>query len=258
MNKEIATLISEMCYNPKVDTPFTVLIIKEFYGQVGMIQRAMKDSHVNIKLNQSTKKQALDIIQILKKSMPIERKQMLIQLGCRRSGMISFLILLLDVEVLKEFCDETADLKVMETSQKGTSVAWICVIFSYQYREIETFCQQHKGFSFEILNRQFVHREENQDDQKTQGEVVEEAVQPVAQPKAYEMMKFKCSTCEIGFMQATEHREHFRSDWHRYNMKRKNRNLPVMSEAEYNSLDENDREFFLSQDSVATFLVCSR
>lgn len=94
MNKEIATLISEMCYNPKVDTPFTVQIIKESYEQVGMIQRAMKDSHVNIKLNQSTKKQALDIIQILKKSMPIERKQMLIQLVCRRSGMNSSFMLL--------------------------------------------------------------------------------------------------------------------------------------------------------------------
>lgn len=164
---------------------------------------------------------------------------------------------IVDIEVLKTFCDETIGLKVLETSDKNTNVAWNCVIFSSQYREIETFCQQRKGFSCEILVRQYVHKDENQDEQKTQGEVVEEAVvQPVEQQKTYQMMTFKCSTCEIGFMQASEHREHFRSDWHRYNMKRKNRNLPVMSEAEYNSLDENDREFFLSQDSIATFLVC--
>ena len=41
-----------------------------------MIQRAMKESHVNLKLNQPAKKQALETIAILKKTMRIERKQM--------------------------------------------------------------------------------------------------------------------------------------------------------------------------------------
>ena len=51
-----------------------------------MIQRAMKDAHVNIKQNQSPKKQALEIIQILKKTMDIRRRQMLIQLSCKKSS----------------------------------------------------------------------------------------------------------------------------------------------------------------------------
>ena len=55
-------------------------------------------------------------------------------------------------------------------------------------------------------------------------------------------MKFKCSSCEAGFNTANEHREHFRSDWHRFNLKRKNKGLPVISESEFNSLDETDRE----------------
>ena len=55
-----------------------------------MIQRAMKDCHVNIKMNQSTKKQALDIIQILKKSIVIERRQMLIQVTCSKSCNLHF------------------------------------------------------------------------------------------------------------------------------------------------------------------------
>lgn len=71
MSVEIATLISEMCYNPDTDAPFTV----------GMIQRAMKDSHITVKMNQSPKKQALSIIQVLKKKMRIERNQMKIQLA---------------------------------------------------------------------------------------------------------------------------------------------------------------------------------
>lgn len=58
-----------------------------------MIQRAMKDSHVNIKMNQSTKKQALEIIQILKKTMDIERRQMLIQVSCKKSSIYSYRLL---------------------------------------------------------------------------------------------------------------------------------------------------------------------
>lgn len=70
--------------------------------------------------------------------------------------------------------------------------------------------------------------------------------------KSYLSFKFKCSTCQTGFDDPKEHREHFRSDWHRYNMKRKNRNLPIMTEEEFNSLNEEDRELFLMQDSIAT------
>ena len=71
-------------------------------------------------------------------------------------------------------------------------------------------------------------------------------------PPSYLSFKFKCSTCETGFDDAKEHREHFRSDWHRFNMKRKNRNLPIMTEEEFNSLNDEDRELFLRQDSIAT------
>lgn len=56
-----------------------------------MIQRAMKDSHISLHLNQNVKKQALEIITILKKTMRIERMQMLIQFTCaKRSSPLSF------------------------------------------------------------------------------------------------------------------------------------------------------------------------
>lgn len=71
VTNEIATLISEMCYNPDTGGAFTV----------SMIQRAIKDFHIIVKLNQSPKKQALHIIQQLKKSMRIERNKMQIKLA---------------------------------------------------------------------------------------------------------------------------------------------------------------------------------
>ena len=71
ITNEIATLISEMCYNPDTGSAFTV----------SMIQRAIKDCHIIVKLNQPPKKQALHIIQQLKKSIRIERNKMQIKLA---------------------------------------------------------------------------------------------------------------------------------------------------------------------------------
>lgn len=42
----------------------------------------------------------------------------------------------------------------------------------------------------------------------------------------------KCNTCEAGFVDAKSFREHFKSDWHRHNLKRKARELPPLSEDE--------------------------
>lgn len=148
---------------------------------------------------------------------------------------------------------------MLESSEKKAGVTWEIVIDTNQYKEFETFCQHNKGFSCEILSRQFVYQDATPAEEKPTETVVEEkpcsTEEQPAEVKSYTSFKFKCSTCEAGFEQPTEHREHFRSDWHRYNLKRKNRNLPIMNEAEYNSLDEADRELFLMQDSIATFYV---
>uniref|UniRef100_A0A7S3DZW0 C2H2-type domain-containing protein n=1 Tax=Chloropicon laureae TaxID=464258 RepID=A0A7S3DZW0_9CHLO len=44
--------------------------------------------------------------------------------------------------------------------------------------------------------------------------------------------RFKCNTCQIGFNEQKLHREHFKSDWHRINLKRKSQKLPIVSQEE--------------------------
>lgn len=44
--------------------------------------------------------------------------------------------------------------------------------------------------------------------------------------------KFKCNSCRVSFDSKTLHREHFRSDWHRVNLKRKAGGMPPMSQQE--------------------------
>ena len=57
-----------------------------------------------------------------------------------------------------------------------------------------------------------------------------------------------CSTCGGDFSaDINKYREHFRSEWHRYNLKRKSKKQPVISEEEFDELDTEDVEaFFVS------------
>jgi ribosome maturation protein SDO1 len=43
---------------------------------------------------------------------------------------------------------------------------------------------------------------------------------------------FKCNTCLVSFEESKLHREHFKTDWHRINLKRKSKKQPVVSEDE--------------------------
>eukprot|EP00038_Savillea_parva_P031449 m.86723 g.86723 ORF g.86723 m.86723 type:complete len:479 (+) comp9674_c2_seq2:101-1537(+) len=46
-------------------------------------------------------------------------------------------------------------------------------------------------------------------------------------------IKFTCMTCRVGFGEAEAHRTHFKSDWHRYNLKRKVASLHPVSAVEF-------------------------
>jgi len=66
MFKDIATVISDKCVNPESKRPYPV----------SMIEKAMRECHVAVKPNKSSKQQALETIAKLKASLPIERAQM--------------------------------------------------------------------------------------------------------------------------------------------------------------------------------------
>ena len=63
---DIATVISDKCVNPESKRPYPV----------SMIEKAMRECHVAVKPNKSSKQQALETIAKLKASLPIERAQM--------------------------------------------------------------------------------------------------------------------------------------------------------------------------------------
>ena len=137
------------------------------------------------------------------------------------------------------------------------SVMMHCAIDPRSYKRAEELCKENPSISFSILSNKYVPEETKEEVPTIQVEHSAEQLAEESQPVQsdvpdYTTFKFKCNTCEVGFNVATEHREHFRCDWHRFNLKRKNKGLTTINEAEFNSLDEADRELFLRQDSIAT------
>lgn len=48
------------------------------------------------------------------------------------------------------------------------------------------------------------------------------------------MATFTCLSCHVAFSDGDGQRDHFRSDWHRYNLMRKMSELPPVSRETYN------------------------
>lgn len=69
--KDIATNISDKCVNPESKRPYPVSII----------EKAMKDIHFSVKPNKNAKQQALEVIPLLKASIPLERANMRIKVS---------------------------------------------------------------------------------------------------------------------------------------------------------------------------------
>uniref|UniRef100_A0A7E4USX8 Ribosome maturation protein SBDS n=1 Tax=Panagrellus redivivus TaxID=6233 RepID=A0A7E4USX8_PANRE len=69
--KEVANLIAEMCVNPETKRPYSS----------GVIEKALKDSHFNVKSNRSAKQLALEAIPKLQESMKLERAKMRLRIA---------------------------------------------------------------------------------------------------------------------------------------------------------------------------------
>lgn len=52
----------------------------------------------------------------------------------------------------------------------------------------------------------------------------------------YYSLGLHCTTCQIAFEFSEEHRAHYKSDWHRYNLKQKIRNRQTINEPKFFAL----------------------
>ena len=78
------------------------------------------------------------------------------------------------------------------------------------------------------------------------------ATDPDESGLAISVSKF-CSTCSISFSNSSEHREHFKLDWHRFNLRRKLRNKPPLKEDEFEKMVEKNNNLFDKKSEKGVF-----
>ncbi|KAG8187565.1 hypothetical protein JTE90_008451 [Oedothorax gibbosus] len=66
MFKDVATIVADKCINPESKRPYPMSII----------EKSMKECHISLKPNKTSKQQALEVIKKLQEVMPIARSEM--------------------------------------------------------------------------------------------------------------------------------------------------------------------------------------
>ncbi|KAF5292268.1 hypothetical protein FQR65_LT11231 [Abscondita terminalis] len=132
--REIAYEVSSRCVDPTINRPYPIVVI----------EKAMKNAHYSVKLHQSIKQQALTVIKLLKKSIPIERAQMKMRIS----------LPVKDSEKLKNELSEIASFKIEKEIADETSVKCIFLINPGDYKLVEDIAKRESKESFilEILS----------------------------------------------------------------------------------------------------------
>lgn len=74
------------------------------------------------------------------------------------------------------------------------------------------------------------------------------------------MTSFTCISCRVAFKEAEIQRLHYKSDWHRYNLKRKVAELPPVTSEEFQRRVQNQRinDAIIAQDKSVYCHVCRK
>ncbi|CAG9310199.1 unnamed protein product [Blepharisma stoltei] len=230
MLKDIATIISEKCTDKQTGRliPFSI------------IMRAMEEIHISVKPNQTAKKQALKIIQKYGDKLGLERAKMRIRLTC-------------PLEHHEKISEELKQMEIEHTNNEGSSVIIAGLIHPESYRSIYQSIQKlglSDAIGLEVIDQTVQGNIEakQKEMEERKEERFEQKPEPVKQkPKS----GFVCNTCpNAEFADLGDHRAHFKTNWHKFNVKRKARSMESISEAEFSILTESEVQNFLLQKNV--------
>ena len=215
--KDIATIISEKCVDSVSGCPVPYT----------MIMRALEEIHVNIKPNQPAKKQALIIIKEHKEKLGLERAKMRIRLTYPPN---SFGLLQNLIEQI-----------ISETTKEDAKIVLIGLIQPENYRLIFNIIKENHleaEVNLEVLDQRVVAEGEGKLRSLVNEEVKVEQKSQIIKPAKKGL---SCNTCPgAEFSDVNDHRNHFKTIWHKYNIKRKSRNVEPLSEPEFSILSEHE------------------
>ncbi|KVH98765.1 ribosome maturation protein SBDS isoform X1 [Cynara cardunculus var. scolymus] len=232
--RDIATIVMLKTINPETQRPYTI----------SMIERLMHEIHFAVDPHSNSKKQALDVIRELQKHFPIKRSPMRLRLTLPQQNFDSL------AEKLTEWKTVT-----VSKDESGSQVSIVCEMDPGLFRDCDAFVRNLQGRS-EILaisvhgegdihaDHYEGHEEVSSSESKKPTEDVVQLSEKIqkqtlsADDTQGQVKQNKCSTCDAIVGDAKQYREHFKSDWHKHNLKRKTRQLPPLSADECRADEE--------------------
>lgn len=230
--RDIATIVMQKTINPETQRPYTI----------SMIERLMHEIHFAVDPHSSSKKQSLDVIRELQKHFPIKRSPMRLRLYVPEQKFSS---------LSEKLNDWTAS--IVSKDESGSQLSITCEMDPGFFRECDAFVRNLQG-RLEILAIS-VHVEgddthvDHYDDHEDMPppSLPKETIDSVAQISERvqkqtisaksgnsegDVKQNKCTTCNALVGDAKQYREHFKSDWHKHNLRRKTRQLPPLTAEE--------------------------
>ncbi|KAG6388610.1 hypothetical protein SASPL_150042 [Salvia splendens] len=228
--RDIATIVMQKTYNPETKRPYTI----------SMIERLMHDIHFAVEPNSSSKKQALEVIRELQKLYPIKRSPMRLRLTVPEKNMPSLL------EKINGW-----NATIVSRDESGSQLSVICELEPGFFRDCDALVRSLQGrldilaVNVHLDSDTHVDHYDDLEEESSSVQVVSKA--PVVQlteklqkqtissnegSSQGEVKQQKCNTCNAFVGDAKEYREHFKSEWHKHNMRRKTRQLPPLSAEE--------------------------
>ncbi|KAL1533531.1 ribosome maturation protein SBDS-like [Salvia divinorum] len=228
--RDIATIVMQKTYNPETKRPYTI----------SMIERLMHDIHFAVEPNSSSKKQALEVIRELQKLYPIKRSPMRLRLTVPEKNMPSLM------EKINGW-----NTTIVSRDESGSQLSVICELEPGFFRDCDALVRSLQGrldilaVNVHLDSDTHVDHYDDLEEESSSVQVVSKA--PVVQlteklqkqtisskegSSQGEVKQQKCNTCNAFVGDAKEYREHFKSEWHKHNMRRKTRQLPPLSAEE--------------------------
>ncbi|XP_051139897.1 uncharacterized protein LOC127257489 [Andrographis paniculata] len=225
--RDIATIVMQKTVNPETQRPYTI----------SMIERLMHEIHFAVDPGSSSKKQALEVIRELQKHFPIKRAPMRLRLTIPQPNKSS----------LMEKIDSWNS-TVASRDESGNQFSIVCELEPSLFRDCDALVRNLQG-RLDILAVN-VHLDtdthvDNYDDMENEPEPVQkdfpdnvshlseklqsQDISSRAGSSQGDRKQQKCSTCDAFFGDAKQYREHFKSDWHKHNLRRKTRQLPPLT-----------------------------
>ncbi|KAH7525199.1 uncharacterized protein LOC107435977 [Ziziphus jujuba] len=228
--RDIATIVMQKTYNPETQRPYTI----------SMIERLMREIHFAVEPNRSSKKQALEVVHELQKHFPIKRSPMRLRLTVPKEELSS----------LKEKLNSW-NANIVSEDQSGSQPFVICELDPGFYRNCEALMSNLQG-RFEVLALSVhaegdaqVDRYDDHEDEppplpkettdtvaKLSEKMQQQSISTTSANSAGDGKQSKCSTCNAFIGDSKQFRDHFKSEWHKHNLRRKTRQLPPLTEEE--------------------------